>query len=414
MVYSQRLYMKEKQFPNVVLGRGVLSFDGDIGNGLDLTSLSKVKGAFNLTIEQRFGQFVGISFNEIYGKIADSERGAKRNLNFESKIFQSDLNIVFHLDNGVSFKRSFIFAPYVYTGFGFLKFNSYGDLKNKDGIKYNYWSDGTIRSVPEDSLGSKILRRDYTYETKLNDSAKYKNSALSFPIGIGVSIKIIDKVYINLGASYYFTTTDWIDNFKTGRKDHFIFINLAFQINLGDPFDESNPIYKSVDFSALDKLDTDQDGVKDDMDVCPGTPQNVKVTLNGCPVDSDDDGVPNYLDEEPQSKPGANVDANGVTLTEKMISESQQEFSAAATERSNLFNENPSLKNLKEIEAQTISARKNNPKGANTIPNSLKYGDLNNDGYISAEELVVAIDGFFEGGSTVEKLNELIDFFFDQ
>ena len=176
------------------------------------------------------------------------------------------------------------------------------------------------------------------------------------------------------------------------------------------------PVYSTVDFSSIDNLDTDEDGVKDGEDVCPGTPKTAKVTPNGCPEDSDQDGVSDYLDKEPLTKMGAFVDESGVTITEKMIADRQTQFNAQATERSNLFNENPSLKYLKEVEAKSKSARKSNPKGTSSIPFAIKFADLNNDGYISTDEIAKAIDAFFEGDSefTVEKLNDLIDFFFEQ
>lgn len=407
---------KAKQLPSLALGLGVLSFDGDLGVGVNLTSLSRIRGGYSLTLEQRIGRAFGISVNGIYGKLADSEMGSKRNLNFASNIIQADLNLVIHLDNDILFKRTSIFAPYLYGGFGYLKFESFGDLENSAGVKYNYWTDGTIRDLPDSAIGSKIIQRDYTYETKLNDSAKYANNSFALPVGLGVNLKIVDNLFINLGASYYITLTDWIDNVKIGKNDRFIYLNMAIQYNFGKPYDDSNPVYQTVDFSSIDNLDTDEDGVKDGDDVCPGTPKSAKVTSNGCPEDSDEDGISDYLDKEPLTKKGAFVDENGVTITEKMLADRQAEFSAQATERSNLFNENPSLKYLKEVEAQSKIARKNSPKGTSAIPFAIKFADLNSDGYISTEEIAKAIDSFFEGDSefTVEKLNDLIDFFFEQ
>ncbi len=407
---------KTKQLPSIGFGMGVLSFDGDIGNGVNLTSLSRIKGGYNVTIEQRIGKLIGVSLNGIYGKLADSERSEKRNLNFESKIIQADLNLVLHFDNDFLFKRTTVFAPYLFAGFGYLKFDSYGDLTDKNGLKYNYWTDGTIRDLGDSTVGAKIIQRDYTYETKLNDSAKYANNSFAVPVGLGVNLKITDKLFINLGATYYFTMSDWVDNFKIGKNDRYIFANAVIQYNFGNPYDDSNPVYETVDFSSLDKLDSDNDGVKDGNDVCPGTPKGVKINSNGCPEDSDEDGVADYQDKEPLTKKGAFVDAKGVTITEKMIADRQTQFNALATERSQLFNENPSLKYLKEVEAKSTTERKNNPKGGSTIPYALIPADANTDGYISTEEIAKSIDAFFEGESdfTVEKLNDLIDYFFEQ
>lgn len=45
------------------------------------------------------------------------------------------------------------------------------------------------------------------------------------------------------------------------------------------------------------KRDTDKDGIRDDFDLCPKTPRNIRVDAFGCPVDADCDGVPDYMDE---------------------------------------------------------------------------------------------------------------------
>jgi OOP family OmpA-OmpF porin len=58
-------------------------------------------------------------------------------------------------------------------------------------------------------------------------------------------------------------------------------------------------------------LDSDGDGVTDDLDRCPDTPKGVTVDTRGCPIDSDGDGVPDYLDKCPNTPKGANVDARG-------------------------------------------------------------------------------------------------------
>jgi OOP family OmpA-OmpF porin len=58
-------------------------------------------------------------------------------------------------------------------------------------------------------------------------------------------------------------------------------------------------------------MDSDGDGVTDDLDRCPNTPRGVKVDTHGCPIDSDGDGVPDYLDKCPNTPKGATVDARG-------------------------------------------------------------------------------------------------------
>lgn len=61
-------------------------------------------------------------------------------------------------------------------------------------------------------------------------------------------------------------------------------------------------------------LDSDGDGVTDDLDQCPNTPQGAAVDSKGCPLDSDGDGVFDYLDQCPDTPAGALVDSQGCPL----------------------------------------------------------------------------------------------------
>ena len=51
------------------------------------------------------------------------------------------------------------------------------------------------------------------------------------------------------------------------------------------------------DIEPFKIVDTDDDGVIDELDKDPNTPIGVQVYGNGTPVDSDADGVPDYLDK---------------------------------------------------------------------------------------------------------------------
>jgi OmpA-OmpF porin, OOP family len=63
-------------------------------------------------------------------------------------------------------------------------------------------------------------------------------------------------------------------------------------------------------------LDSDGDGVTDDMDKCPGTAAGTAVDSSGCPLPQDDDGdgVTNDMDKCPGTAAGAKVDATGCEL----------------------------------------------------------------------------------------------------
>ena len=75
----------------------------------------------------------------------------------------------------------------------------------------------------------------------------------------------------------------------------------------GDEFDNGTDPY-------LAPGDDDNDGVPNDTDLCPGTPDGETVNANGCSdsqLDDDNDGVPNDTDICPDTPDGEAVDANG-------------------------------------------------------------------------------------------------------
>ncbi len=92
----------------------------------------------------------------------------------------------------------------------------------------------------------------------------------------------LNNVEYTLGLTYYF------GGYKTGRLPTVAAASAAVAIK-----------------------DSDNDGVTDEDDDCPGTPRGVKVGSRGCPVDSDRDGVPDYLDKCPDTLLGVKVDNDG-------------------------------------------------------------------------------------------------------
>jgi OOP family OmpA-OmpF porin len=67
------------------------------------------------------------------------------------------------------------------------------------------------------------------------------------------------------------------------------------------------------------RLDSDGDGVMDDLDQCPDTPQGAAVDEQGCPLDSDGDGVADYLDQCPDTPKGAIVTSMGCSAREWVV-----------------------------------------------------------------------------------------------
>lgn len=410
------------------LGYGILSFKGDLGAGQDLAAMNNFRGGFNFNLEKRFGKVIGIGFNGIFGKISQSERTVARNLNFESPLKQFGLNLSAQFD----MKQETAFAPFISLGVGSAMFSPASDLKDKNSKNYIYWSDGTIRDLPEkDAEGkvikanrdsAKILKRDYSYETSLtlaNDSSSIKKSSIVLPLTVGFKFKMGDRMDTRLAATYNITQTDYLDGYVDGGNDSYIYLSMGINYTFAKKFvNKADQSYEGVDFAALLKEDNDNDGVLDDIDKCQHTPSGVNVDEFGCPLDGDNDGVPDYLDKEKETSPNAIVNQYGVTMTDEMISLQRAYRDSVVAERVSHFYDAPSKETLKDIDKQ-ISQKQSSGTHANisaAIPKLYQFADLDGNGILSSTEITAAIDAFFEGAVDIntQDLMGLIDFFFEQ
>ncbi len=411
------------------LGAGFVSFMGDLGKEEKLTALTNIRTGFTFGAEKRFGSVIGVSLDALYGEVAHLSRSSvpANNRNFESSILQVGLNVAAHFDNDHVINRKSPFSPYIAVGFSYLQFDPYGDLKDANGNDYYYWTDGTIRDLPENdtsSMASSILYRDYDYETQLKDSVEnYDRNTFAIPLTFGIKWKFSDALQGRISATYNLTQSDWIDNYKyEGDNDKFLYTGISMYYIFGKQSASARRAiekhYADVDFDSLDKGDTDGDGVKDINDECPGTPKDVKVNGKGCPADADKDGVPDYMDKEPNSAKGVAVDSEGRTLTDAMLAEmSSTKRDSVATVRSQHFANSPTLNTLRNIDKQVKEGKSDGGNaGGNALPEKYVEADLDNNGVISSDEITSAIDAFFEGTTnmTVEDLHGLIDYFFEQ
>ena len=102
------------------------------------------------------------------------------------------------------------------------------------------------------------------------------------PLGAGIHFKVSDRAYVNWQSEYRISL-----NLKKNVLHHGLGIVYMF----GGAKDKGGEVVKFKD--------SDKDGVRDDIDLCPqvkGLPE-----LNGCP-DTDGDGIPDYRDACPDMK----------------------------------------------------------------------------------------------------------------
>jgi hypothetical protein len=407
------VFTAKAQF-GVNVGVSGLRFKGDVGKGNNTNFSADSRMGYNLGFDYRIGKILGLGLNGVYGTLAGTDNSASSQLNFTSKVMGGEFNIYGFFDRLSDTEK--VAAPFISVGLGYLKFDPYGDVMNENNIRYHYWSDGSIRDLPEATANDPYaitLRRDYTYETQLKDTAvSYSRGTMYLPINVGLKFQAGFRTSIRAAFNYNLAFTDYIDNYKTGGNDSWMGVNLTVNISLAK---KPKDIYSGIDFTAIDTKDYDVDGVSDDQDKCLGTPMGAKVDGRGCPVDDDGDDVPDYMDKEPNTKRGVPVDGEGVAINVEDVYRKQLEWDSLATVRSEAFNQMPTFTYLKEVESKAKEVKQKSGK-ENKIPDDLKGADLNTDNYISADEITKTIDGFFDGLSdfTVDKINRLIDFFFEQ
>lgn len=136
---------------------------------------------------------------------------------------------------------------------------------------------------------------------------------LVIPIGVGVKFRLADKIALNLGYTATFVDGDNLDGskYQFPTKDKFSYGYGGLEFALGSKskpnLDWVNPaamLYDELNDSTLRitvdslkgkvsgvetsisnlKKDSDGDGVRDDLDKCPGTPAGTVVDGGGCEI----------------------------------------------------------------------------------------------------------------------------------
>ena len=409
--------------PIIGLGAGVFNYFGEVNNNQRTNPLVNNYG-FQASVIKNFTPDWGIRFDVAYGRMSAREQTADVFRNFSSEIVTFNLHATYNFA-GILRPNRFM-NPYISLGVGAVNFDAKGDLRDENGVAYNNWSDGTLRSLSEtagNENNADILRADYVYETDLRKAnldslGNYAQFAFTIPVTFGFNFRISPRSNIRLSSTFSYAFTDLIDNYTRdgvqGRKgdamnDMFLYTAVSYHFDFFTPKKEKKSRYDDMEFESLEG-DSDGDGISDLADVCPNTPSGAIVDESGCPLDADLDGVYDYADEEPNTNPELNVDEKGVGITDEMISPLEQD--TLATIRAKMFEVYPDMKAIYGTEK--VQSRND----ARSALEQTQYWivDTDENGTISVEEVYDAIDQFFEGELDVnaQYVNDLIDFFFDQ
>lgn len=343
--------------PTVGVGIGALSIYGDI-NDKNYNSPFGGNPGFNVYILQPISNLFDIRINFLSGYIKEEERSLDRNMNFRSDIRGLSANLEYNFSNFLPENRKI--TPLISLGVEAVEFNPKSDLEAFGGEPYNYWSDGTIRNIDENSVNANqaiVIQRDYNYETDiresgLNGSTSYAERAFSIPLSVGVNMHLNDQFTFRLESTFRYTFTDNIDGLSknsdksilgnrnaNSRNDILFFNGFSLSYNFqkveGADIDQFDKKRKTEPFDFLESGNTedyDGDGVIDLVDICPNTSKAVQVDTIGCPVDSDGDGVPDYIDEEVNTEYPEFANDKGIEMTDDMMYKSYLRYKDSTLE----------------------------------------------------------------------------------
>jgi hypothetical protein len=389
--------------PSIGYNIGLLNLFGDVKlNGYSPSFSTRLAHQFYVSLP--LSNSFSLSYNFLAGKVFGEETRGADNLNFRTSLVGQALMVEYNFHSIIKPDVDSKLGVLPVIGFGIeaLIFRAKADMQDADGNKYYYWSDGSIKDLPETpgnvDLASDI-ERDYTYETELRDAnldgfGKYSQLSFAMPFTLGADIKVGRNLHFRLGATYHLTFSDMLDNLSSKGsgnrqgnegRDMFLYSSVGVSYKFAAPKGKKQK-----------QVDTDEDGIADIFDKCRETPKGVKVDKNGCPQvnekDRDADGVLDVVDRCRDTKAGDKVDKEG-------CSEAQKETQKTLAQQ-----------------ADSIAAAKAAHEAETKAQGDFYFADLNKNGRVEVAEVNEFIDRLFDGDKnvTISTMDEIIEYYFDQ
>lgn len=178
---------------------GAAHYFGDLNNR---AAVNRPKPSVGFFMRKQIGNYVAVRLAANYAELGYSDRysdvefNRRRNLSFNSHLFEVGLQGDFNFFRFEPWSDEFFFTPYVTLGAAIFNYNPYAYL---DGEKH------FLRPLGTEGQGS-VQYPERTF---------YKNMAFSFPIGMGVKYNLTKNINLILEVAHRFTTTDYLDDVST-------------------------------------------------------------------------------------------------------------------------------------------------------------------------------------------------------
>jgi outer membrane protein OmpA-like peptidoglycan-associated protein len=255
--------------------------------------------------------------------------------NYKNKTQDLSIQGLFALNNVNFFKQSSNWNIYAGAGIGATAYETKVNARNEaNGTTYSaLYTDLYTNTAYKFSNRQEIRKKlrdgmDKTYEEAAENYGqrrpKLGNQTLNLSTSIiaGISYRIGKRINLSLENRHTFVKDDLMDGQQwqehpygdavlTANWDSYNFLSLGLNFNLGaksiEPLWWINPL--DYVYSELNKPrhqqpnkpvfeDADQDGVVDQLDREPNTPEGTAVDTHGVTRDTDGDGVPDSKDKQ--------------------------------------------------------------------------------------------------------------------
>jgi len=261
---------------------GTTNYQGDLV--APAFTLKELNYGAGLVIRHNMNSKMAIRGNLLFGKIDGRDNNwvepayrQRRNFSFESPITELSLKFEyspFAKDNGFDKNEKLLkrLTPYGFAGLGVA-----------------FWDPTTDFNLPEDGgppFGATLAN------INADQDSDFSTTALVVPIGGGIKADLSEKVIGGLEFGMRLPFTDYLDGVSEAanpdRNDWFWFGGAVITFRIQEDEKKEDPLPMISD--------RDEDGVPDNIDVCPDTPG--KDLFDGCP-DKDNDMVADKDDKCP-------------------------------------------------------------------------------------------------------------------
>jgi len=209
---SRNFYDPNDQILNIFDNTDFLSYGLSIGKSLS--------DSWSLRLMASRGEFIandrGVDWNNEL--VTDSENFT-RSLNVRTEINDLSLLGIWSLANDKILPEQVFLAPYFLFGGGFSTYKNFGDLYARNGDRYYYWNDQTIRDVAQnESNPGNIIQQDGNFETELSpletEGVDYKTRFIHATVGVGLKFRLWKRMSLNIESLFRFTNTDYLDDVR--------------------------------------------------------------------------------------------------------------------------------------------------------------------------------------------------------